>query len=99
MIDSCVIFDIDGTLVNSGAFEGRSYVAAVRDVLGNVSIRPDWSYEHVTDSGILRQICDENGVAAEQCEQQVRTRFGGAHGGLSQPTWGMRVDTRRVAAY
>lgn len=76
MTDACIIFDIDGTLVNSVEFDGRAYIAAVRDVLGNVSIRSDWQYEHITDSGILRQICNENGLDAAQCEQRVKSRFG-----------------------
>lgn len=49
------IFDIDGTLVESSGFEDELYVAAVRDVLGDVCIRESWStYRHVTDTGILR---------------------------------------------
>jgi phosphoglycolate phosphatase-like HAD superfamily hydrolase len=76
-MDACVIFDIDGTLVDSVADDARLYGAAVREVLGDVSIRPRWSeYEHVTDGGILRQICHENGLDIAQCEQHVRTRFG-----------------------
>ncbi len=49
------IFDIDGTLVESSGFEDELYVAAVRDVLGDVCIREEWStYRHVTDTGVLR---------------------------------------------
>ena len=58
-----VIFDIDGTLVESSGFEDDLYVAAVRDVLGDVCIRKSWStYRHVTDTGILRQIMEENRI-------------------------------------
>jgi phosphoglycolate phosphatase-like HAD superfamily hydrolase len=75
--NACVIFDIDGTLVDSVAVDDRLYVAAVRDVLGDVQIRPKWSdYEHVTDAGILRQICHENRLDVTQCDQRVRARFG-----------------------
>ena len=50
-----VIFDIDGTLVESSGFEDDLYVAAVRDVLGDVCIRKAWNtYRHVTDTGILK---------------------------------------------
>ena len=50
-----VIFDIDGTLVESAGFEDDLYVAAVRDVLGDVCIRKTWNtYRHVTDTGILK---------------------------------------------
>jgi len=76
-MDACVIFDIDGTLVDSVADDARLYAAAVLRVLGDVSLRPRWSdYEHVTDRGILRQICHENGLDITRCEQSVRTRFG-----------------------
>ncbi|MCY3773279.1 MAG: hypothetical protein OXG98_14835 [Gemmatimonadetes bacterium] len=61
------IFDIDGTLVESSGFEDELYVAAVRDVLGNVCIRERWStYRHVTDTGILRQIMEENRIRGEE---------------------------------
>ena len=77
MTDVCVIFDIDGTLVDSVAADARLYRIAVRDVLGDVSLRPKWSeYEHITDAGILRQICHENGLDVAQCEQRMRARFG-----------------------
>lgn len=77
MTDVCVIFDIDGTLVDSVADDARLYGVAVREVLGDVALRPRWSeYEHVTDCGILRQICHENGLDVTQCEQHVRARFG-----------------------
>ena len=77
MRNARVIFDIDGTLVDSTEFEGRLYVAAVLEVLGRVSIRSNWGdYEHVSDSGILRQICHENGLNASRCERRVRARFG-----------------------
>src|SRR5688572_18477264 len=77
MTDICVIFDIDGTLVDSVAEDARLYGVAVREVLGDVSLRPRWSeYEHVTDAGILRQICHETGLDVAQCEQPVRARFG-----------------------
>ncbi len=77
MTDACVIFDIDGTLVDTVADDARLYGVAVREVLGDVSLRPRWSeYDHVTDAGILRQICRENRLDFTQCEQHVRARFG-----------------------
>src|SRR5215470_10025349 len=77
MRNAGVIFDIDGTLVDSTEFEGRLYVAAVLWVLGRVPIRSNWGdYEDVSDSGILRQICHENGLGASLCERLVRARFG-----------------------
>jgi phosphoglycolate phosphatase-like HAD superfamily hydrolase len=73
----CIIFDIDGTLVDSTEFEDRLYLDAVRSVLGGVNIRPDLrSYEHVTDSGILRAIFDENRIDGSKLHDEVRQRFG-----------------------
>ena len=51
-----VMFDIDGTLVDSAGFDSELYVEAVRSVL-NVEIDSDWNaYEHVSDSGILAEV-------------------------------------------
>jgi phosphoglycolate phosphatase-like HAD superfamily hydrolase len=51
-----VMFDIDGTLVDSAGFDTRLYVESVRNVL-NLEIDSDWSsYEHVSDSGILEEV-------------------------------------------
>ena len=61
-----VLFDIDGTLVDSAGFDGRLFVDAARTVLG-VEIDDDWSrYRHVTDSGILAEILDDHVPAAER---------------------------------
>jgi phosphoglycolate phosphatase-like HAD superfamily hydrolase len=75
--ETCVIFDIDGTLLNSTVVDDQLYTTAVRDVLGNVHIRPSWGdYEHVTDTGILNAICRENGLEPREHAVQVRERFG-----------------------
>ena len=74
---TAVIFDIDGTLVESSRFEDNVYISAIRDVLGDVSIREDWrTYRHVTDTGVLRQIMEENQISGEERIHEVRTRFG-----------------------
>lgn len=57
-----ITFDIDGTLVDSQDFDSDLYVESIRKVL-NVEIGSDWSkYKHVTDSGILNQIIEENNL-------------------------------------
>ena len=72
-----VIFDVDGTLVDSVAFDASLYIAAIRDVLGNITIRSDLhSYPQQTDTGILMDICEENGLSVHDSLQSVRMRFG-----------------------
>jgi len=61
-----VMFDIDGTLVESYDFDTECFQAAVRDVVG-VSVGPDWGrYRHVTDSGILSDIIEESGLQSDR---------------------------------
>lgn len=56
-----VIFDIDGTLLQSVSVDDDLYKASVTSVLGPVKFRPSISdYEFVTDSGILTQIMIDN---------------------------------------
>jgi len=50
------MFDIDGTLVDSVAFDSRCYAETLRSVL-NVEIDDTWRpYTHITDSGILDEV-------------------------------------------
>lgn len=52
-----VIFDVDGTLIQSMALEAECYVTAFADHLGIESISSDWgSYLHVTDPGIAIEL-------------------------------------------
>jgi len=53
-----VMFDIDGTLVDSARIDSHLYARAVRETLGgDVYIDETWRpYAHVTDSGILDEI-------------------------------------------
>ncbi len=72
-----VIFDVDGTLVESYEFDSIFYCQAVTKVLGNVTVHSDWSqYSHVTDVGILRQILYENSIIDNQSiYENVRAEF------------------------
>lgn len=72
-----VIFDIDDTLLHSMDADDRLYRQAVRDVLGEVRFRASLAdYTHVSDTGILRELLDDNGVEdAERCFGVVRERF------------------------
>ena len=58
-----IIFDIDGTLIDSMGVDPRLYNSAIEQVLGSVRLRELNDYEHVTDSGILGQILEENGFS------------------------------------
>ncbi|MDJ0826407.1 MAG: HAD hydrolase-like protein [Rhodobacter sp.] len=70
-----IIFDVDGTLVQSYRLDTACFIAAVRDVLGEVRVRPDWNdYVHVTDAGILREICADNSLP-QGSAVEVRTCF------------------------
>ena len=56
-----VIFDIDGTLVQSVEVDESLYVKAIRLVLGQIEFRNSWAdYEFVTDTGILSQVLADN---------------------------------------
>jgi len=97
MSKTCVIFDVDGTLIDSNEFDSRLYTTAIRDVLGNdVLIRPRWiDYRHVTDAGILRELCGENGIDPASCEARVRTRFGEIGFRISEIEGCLRPNPRR----
>lgn len=76
LLSTCLIFDIDGTLIDSVGFEDTLYKAAVRGVLGNVTLRATWSqYNHITAAGLLREICHDNELSIVEVEPRVRTRF------------------------
>jgi len=52
-----VLFDLDGTLVESNEFDRVCYVDAVQRALGAGPVDEDWShYRNVTDRGVLAEI-------------------------------------------
>lgn len=58
-----VIFDIDGTLLESASVDDALYRDAVVSVLGNVRFRASLAdYDYVTDAGILVQILEDNEI-------------------------------------
>jgi hypothetical protein len=76
-IETCTIFDIDGTLLDSSSFENRLYLDAIREVLGDPEIDSDWThYEHVSDAGILMEVCRRRGASIIATMVGVRERFG-----------------------
>lgn len=61
-----ILFDIDGTLVDSQEFDSELFVCAVRTVLG-IEVNDDWSaYRNVTDGGILDEIIDRAGLRSDR---------------------------------
>lgn len=69
-----VVFDVDGTLVESDEFDGILYARAVREAL-NIDVDEDWSgYRHVTDSGILEEILDRHAVEVDRSVAHASVR-------------------------
>lgn len=71
-----VMFDIDGTLVESYEMDSRCFIDAVKEVTG-LSINSDWSeYQHVTDSGILNEILFSEGYSdSKEIKFEVKQCF------------------------
>jgi phosphoglycolate phosphatase-like HAD superfamily hydrolase len=71
-----IIFDIDGTLVDSMGVDPKLYYSSIEQVLGPVRLRDLNDYDHVTDSGILGQIIQENGFpGADELAAAVKAQF------------------------
>lgn len=72
-----ILFDIDGTLLQSDAHDDAFYLAAVRDALGDVRLRPSWGmYTQFTAAGILSEILSDNSLeATPERIAAVRGRF------------------------
>ena len=61
-----VVFDVDGTLVESEDFDGVLYARAIRNALA-IAPDEDWSgYRHVTDGGILNEVLDRDGFEGDR---------------------------------
>lgn len=72
-----VMFDIDGTLVQSYKLDEECYTKSVFEVLGH-NIDTDWTkYQHITDSGILSQHLKNIGLYKEidELEQKIKDKF------------------------
>jgi len=72
-----VIFDIDGTLLQSAAVDDELYQQAVRHALPGAHIRPSLlDYDYVSDSGILSQIFVDNEVGShDDLSGIIQTKF------------------------
>ena len=74
---TAIIFDIDGTLLDSERIDGTFFVQAVKAELGAIRFVEDWtSYKKVTDIGILSEILELNAIPPhEKTISRVRERF------------------------
>jgi beta-phosphoglucomutase-like phosphatase (HAD superfamily) len=72
-----VIFDLDGTLLDSATQDEAFYKLAVEQVLGPVTFRPGLhDYDHVTDTGILLQTLEDNDIApSDLIVDEVKAAF------------------------
>ena len=72
-----VVFDVDGTLVESEDFDGVLYARAIGNAL-KIDVEEDWAgYRHQTDSGILNEVLDRNGFEGDRslAHASVRREF------------------------
>ena len=79
MLKHAVIFDIDGTLLESASVDDALYRKAVVSVLGNVRFRDSLEdYDFVTDSGILAQVLEDNKLSDANAAAAIKQRFVGS---------------------
>lgn len=71
-----IMFDVDGTLVDSYDIDSQCFIEAIEEVVG-IQISSDWStYEHVTDSGILKEILSARRIThTAEAERNVKRIF------------------------
>ena len=73
-----ILFNIDGTLIQSQSIDGEIYLHSLAEVFGFTNVGSDWSaYKHTTDAGILHEIFEVYlGRAPTPAELSVfRTHF------------------------
>lgn len=74
---TAVVFDLDGTLVDSNAFDGALYAETIREILG-AEVGLAWqSCRHVTDEGILMELLERRGAGeTHELRRRAREMFG-----------------------
>ena len=72
-----IVLDIDGTLIESMNIDSDLYFSSISAVLGSVEIRENLNdYDHVTDSGIIMQVMEDNGIPQDSdAIGTIRNRF------------------------
>jgi phosphoglycolate phosphatase-like HAD superfamily hydrolase len=72
---SAVVFDIDGTLVESSTVDSRCFGLSLEQVFEFKDIDPDWSrYRHTTDSGILNEVFESRLARRPSASEAMRFR-------------------------
>jgi phosphoglycolate phosphatase-like HAD superfamily hydrolase len=72
-----IIFDLDGTLVDSYDLDEKLYRKAVLSEVPDVRFRDSlYDYHYSTDSGILTEILNELNLSVSEYYDSVRRRFG-----------------------
>jgi phosphoglycolate phosphatase-like HAD superfamily hydrolase len=71
-----IMFDVDGTLVDSYDLDSVCFIEAVKEVTG-ISVNSNWStYRHITDSGILKEILGPRDTEeVHAIEKEVKCSF------------------------
>ncbi len=103
-----VVFDVDGTLVESEDFDDILYARAIRTAL-EIDVDEDWSrYRHQTDSGILNEVLDRNGIKGDRSLAHASVRrdlialvagYLADRGGRLPEVPGARAFVNRLAAW
>ena len=72
-----IVFDVDGTLIESMSIDSDLYFSSILAVLGPVEFRENLiDYDHVTDSGIIAQLLADNDLAMESSMMNlIREQF------------------------
>lgn len=72
-----IIFDLDGTLIDTVDLDEQLYREAVLSEVPGVRFRESWyDYHYSTDSGILNEILEELNLSVLDYYDSVRQRFG-----------------------
>lgn len=72
-----IIFDLDGTLLQSMAMDCHIFGQSIEAVLGPVQFRDSYrDYKHVTDRGIVEELLTDNGRSPDpKIVDSVRLKF------------------------
>jgi phosphoglycolate phosphatase-like HAD superfamily hydrolase len=72
-----IVFDVDGTLIESMSVDSDLYVSSISAILGPVEFRANFGdYDHVTERGIIEQLMVDNDLAVELSTiHRIRERF------------------------